>query len=161
MWKRQYEQLKFNTRSTQPYLFYWSGIDNKGGSKEPCILSTSRTLFLLFTICLFFDFSSKKLELVALLHLSTNSRELASELMVYSYKHGFSGFAAKLTESQTQQLSELPGVVRIIPNRLHKLETTRSWDFLGLSPHSPSNILPKSNMGDGVIIGVLDTGVDY
>ncbi|XP_050122871.1 subtilisin-like protease SBT3.4 isoform X1 [Malus sylvestris] len=94
-----------------------------------------------------------------LLATVVGSRELASELMVYSYKHGFSGFAAKLTESQTQQLSELPGVVRIIPNSLHKLETTRSWDFLGLSPHSPSNILPKSNMGDGVIIGVLDTGI--
>ncbi|XP_048422652.1 subtilisin-like protease SBT3.3 isoform X3 [Pyrus x bretschneideri] len=87
------------------------------------------------------------------------SKELASELMVYSYKHGFSGFAAKLRESQVQQLSELPGVVRIIPNSLHKLETTRSWNFLGLSPHSPSNILPKSKMGDGVIIGVLDTGI--
>ncbi|XP_028954318.1 subtilisin-like protease SBT3.4 isoform X3 [Malus domestica] len=96
-----------------------------------------------------------------LLATVVGSRELASELMVYSYKHGFSGFAAKLTESQTQQLSELPGVVRIIPNSLHKLETTRSWDFLGLSPHSPSNILPKSNMGDGVIIGVLDTAGSF
>ncbi|CAN6585742.1 unnamed protein product [Malus baccata var. baccata] len=57
-------------------------------------------------------------------------KELATELMVYSYKHGLSGLAAKLTESQTQQLSELPGVVRIIPNSLHKLETSRSWDFL-------------------------------
>lgn len=53
---------------------------------------------------------------------------------------------------------ELPGVVRVIPNRLHKLQTTRSWDFLGLSSHSPNNILHSSNMGDGAIIGVFDTG---
>ena len=33
------------------------------------------------------------------------SREKASELMVYSYKHGFSGFAAKLTESQAQEIA--------------------------------------------------------
>ncbi|KAL0394922.1 UNVERIFIED_CONTAM: Subtilisin-like protease SBT3.5 [Sesamum latifolium] len=33
------------------------------------------------------------------------SKELAKESMVYSYRHGFSGFAAKLTESQAQQLS--------------------------------------------------------
>ncbi|EEF43470.1 subtilisin-like protease SBT3.5 [Ricinus communis] len=87
------------------------------------------------------------------------SKELASELMVYSYKHGFSGFAAKLTESQAQKLSELPGVVRVIPNSLHKLQTTRSWNFLGLSSHSPTNALHNSSMGDGVIIGVFDTGI--
>uniref|UniRef100_A0A2N9F4C4 Inhibitor I9 domain-containing protein n=1 Tax=Fagus sylvatica TaxID=28930 RepID=A0A2N9F4C4_FAGSY len=84
---------------------------------------------------------------------------MASDLMVYSYKHGFSGFAAKLTKSQAQKLAELPGVVRVIPNSLHKLQTTRSWDFLGLSSHSPNNILHNSNMGDGVIIGVFDTGL--
>lgn len=33
------------------------------------------------------------------------SKEIASELMVYSYKHGFSGFAAKLTESQAQKVA--------------------------------------------------------
>ncbi|KAL4651225.1 hypothetical protein ACB092_01G143800 [Castanea dentata] len=87
------------------------------------------------------------------------SNEMASDLMVYSYKHGFSGFAAKLTKSQAQKLAELPGVVRVIPNRLHKLQTTRSWDFLGLSSHSPNNILHSSNMGDGAIIGVFDTGL--
>uniref|UniRef100_A0A199U9T9 Subtilisin-like protease n=1 Tax=Manihot esculenta TaxID=3983 RepID=A0A199U9T9_MANES len=87
------------------------------------------------------------------------SKELASQLMVYSYKHGFSGFAAKLTESQAHKLAELPGVVRVIPNSLHKLQTTRSWDFLGLSSHSPVNALQSSSMGDGVIIGVFDTGV--
>ncbi|GLU17618.1 hypothetical protein SLE2022_339780 [Rubroshorea leprosula] len=49
--------------------------------------------------------------------------------VVGSYRHSFSGFAAKLTESQAQKLSELPGVVR------------------------------KGKMGDGVIIGVFDTGI--
>lgn len=87
------------------------------------------------------------------------SQEAASELMVYSYKHGFSGFAAKLTEAQAQKLAQLPGVVRVIPNSLHKLQTTRSWDFLGLSSYAPTNVLHNSNMGDGVIIGVLDTGI--
>lgn len=33
------------------------------------------------------------------------SKEMASGLMIYSYKHGFSGFAAKLTESQAQKLA--------------------------------------------------------
>ncbi|KAL8552911.1 hypothetical protein ACS0TY_001550 [Phlomoides rotata] len=88
-----------------------------------------------------------------------NSKELASQSMVYSYRNGFSGFAAKLTEEQAQQISEHPDVVAVIPNSLYKLQTTRSWDYLGLSPQTPNNILSKTNMGDGVIIGVLDTGI--
>ena len=39
-----------------------------------------------------------------------------------------------------------------------KRQTTRSWDFLGLSSHSPVNALHNSSMGDGVIIGIFDTG---
>ncbi|XVE64574.1 hypothetical protein DITRI_Ditri07aG0111300 [Diplodiscus trichospermus] len=94
-----------------------------------------------------------------LLATVVGSKEVASDLMVYSYRHGFSGFAAKLTESQAQQLSELPGVVRVIPNSLHRLQTTRSWDFLGLSSNYPTSVLQNSQMGDGVIIGVFDTGI--
>ncbi|KAI8569933.1 hypothetical protein RHMOL_Rhmol02G0316400 [Rhododendron molle] len=87
------------------------------------------------------------------------SKEVASKSMVYSYKHGFSGFAAKLTESQAQRLAEFPGVIRVIPNSLHKLQTTRSWDYLGLSSATHNNLLHESKMGDGVIIGVFDTGI--
>ncbi|CAK9141579.1 unnamed protein product [Ilex paraguariensis] len=54
---------------------------------------------------------------------------------------------------------ELPGVVQVIPNRLYKLQTTRSWDYLGLSSHSPSNLLHRTEMGDGVVLGLLDTGI--
>ncbi|KAH7560847.1 hypothetical protein ACOSQ2_016949 [Xanthoceras sorbifolium] len=87
------------------------------------------------------------------------SKEAAADLMVYSYKHGFSGFAAKLTESQARNVAELPGVVHIIPNQFHSLQTTRSWDYLDLSSYSPNNLLHDTNMGDGIIIGVLDTGI--
>lgn len=56
-------------------------------------------------------------------------------------------------------VAELPDVVHVIPNHLYKLHTTRSWDYLGLSTFSPpTNLLHEANMGDGVIIGVLDIG---
>ncbi|XP_058085389.1 subtilisin-like protease SBT3.6 [Magnolia sinica] len=87
------------------------------------------------------------------------SKEAASDSLIYSYRHGFSGFAAKLTESQAQTIAEFPGVVHVMPNRLHKPHTTRSWDFLGLDFHSQAKLLSGSNMGDGVIIGVIDTGI--
>ncbi|RVW91643.1 Subtilisin-like protease SBT3.6 [Vitis vinifera] len=91
--------------------------------------------------------------------LVTDSHHDILASVLGSYKHGFSGFAAKLTDSQAQKVADLPGVVHVIPNRLHKLQTTRSWDYLGLSSQSPSNLLHETNMGGGIIIGLLDTGV--
>ncbi|KAG5579442.1 hypothetical protein H5410_050069 [Solanum commersonii] len=87
------------------------------------------------------------------------SKEEAKKLMMYSYRHGFSGFAAKLTNSQAKQIGELPDVVRVIKNPLYTTHTSRSWDFLGLSRNSPNNLLNKTNQGDGMIIGVLDSGI--
>ncbi|KAK4431261.1 Subtilisin-like protease SBT3.6 [Sesamum alatum] len=86
-------------------------------------------------------------------------KEETVDSMIYSYRHGFSGFAAKMTDSQARYVAELPGVVQVLPNRLYKMHTTRSWDYLGLSPYSTTNLLHDTNQGDGAIIGVVDTGV--
>ncbi|KAG4150344.1 hypothetical protein ERO13_D04G000060v2 [Gossypium hirsutum] len=87
------------------------------------------------------------------------SEETSEDSIVYSYKHGFSGFAAKMTKAQALKLSKLPGVIHVTRNRFYKVQTTRSWDYLGLSSTSLSNLLNKSKMGNGVIIGLLDTGI--
>ncbi|KFK45042.1 hypothetical protein AALP_AA1G336600 [Arabis alpina] len=87
------------------------------------------------------------------------SEEDAHDSMLHSYRHGFSGFAAKLTESQAKKIADSPGVVHVIPDSFYELATTRTWDYLGLSAPSPKNLLNDVNMGDQVIIGVIDTGV--
>ncbi|XP_023644930.1 subtilisin-like protease SBT3.3 isoform X3 [Capsella rubella] len=87
------------------------------------------------------------------------SKKDAHDSMVYSYRHGFSGFAAKLTKSQARTIAELPEVVHVIPDGVYELATTRTWDYLGLSGANPNNLLTDTNMGDQVIIGVIDTGV--
>ncbi|XP_022931500.1 subtilisin-like protease SBT3.7 [Cucurbita moschata] len=95
-----------------------------------------------------------------LLESVLGSKEKSLESIVYSYRHGFSGFAAKLTNSQAQKLARMPIVARVFPSPLYKMRTTRSWDFLGLSssPSASSNLLHRAKMGDNVIIGVIDTG---
>ncbi|KAK9145831.1 hypothetical protein Sjap_005734 [Stephania japonica] len=87
------------------------------------------------------------------------SKEAARCSLLYSYRHGFSGFAARLTKSQAQQIEEMPGVVQVIANRIHKLHTTRSWDFLGLNLQPASDLLSASNLGEETIIGVIDSGI--
>ncbi|ESQ38498.1 hypothetical protein EUTSA_v10028448mg [Eutrema salsugineum] len=87
------------------------------------------------------------------------SKEDAHDSMVYSYRHGFSGFAAKLTKSQAKKIAGLPEVVHVTRDSFYKLKTTRTWDYLGLSAANPKNLLNDANMGGQIIIGVVDTGV--
>ncbi|XP_010451309.1 PREDICTED: subtilisin-like protease SBT3.13 [Camelina sativa] len=95
------------------------------------------------------------------------SKEDARNSMIYSYQHGFSGFAALLTSSQAKEISEHPAVVHVIPNRILKLKTTRTWDHLGISPiptpfsssSAVKGLLHDTNLGSEAIIGVLDTGI--
>uniref|UniRef100_A0ACD5WI59 Uncharacterized protein n=1 Tax=Avena sativa TaxID=4498 RepID=A0ACD5WI59_AVESA len=90
------------------------------------------------------------------------SKDEAMKSIVYTYKHGFSGFAAMLTEPQAETLANFPDVVTVKPNIFHEPHTTRSWDFLGLDYYQPPQqlgLLQKAKYGEDVIIGVVDTGI--
>ncbi|XP_024926548.2 subtilisin-like protease SBT4.4 [Ziziphus jujuba] len=75
--------------------------------------------------------------------------------LITSYRRSFNGFAAKLTDTERQRLAEVKGVVSIFPNRNFKVQTTRSWDFIGLHQKTERNPTVESD----IIIGVLDTGI--
>lgn len=51
-----------------------------------------------------------------------------------------------------------PEVIQVIPSHMHKLHTTRSWDFIGLEPYRTKNLLNEGKMGEGIIIGIIDSG---
>ncbi|KAL2651912.1 hypothetical protein R1flu_020040 [Riccia fluitans] len=85
------------------------------------------------------------------------SEALVRESLVYHYKHAFSGFSAMLTEAQAHILKQLPDVVSVFVSKPLKKQTTRSMSFLGLN--RKQGLWPKSNFGEDVIIGVLDTGI--
>lgn len=87
------------------------------------------------------------------------SIEQAKTSHVYSYRHGFKGFAAKLTEAQASEISKMPGVVSVFPNTKRSLHTTHSWDFMGLSDDETMEIPGFSTKNQiNVIIGFIDTG---
>ncbi|XP_058735117.1 subtilisin-like protease SBT3.5 isoform X2 [Vicia villosa] len=79
--------------------------------------------------------------------------------ILYSYKHGFSGFAAVLTPSQAKLIADFPGVIRVIPNKILSLHTTRSWDFLHVKQDIVTGVLSRAQSGKGTIIGIIDTGI--
>nr|ACU19082.1 unknown [Glycine max] len=49
------------------------------------------------------------------------SGEAAKEALLYSYKSAASGFSAKLTPEQVEQISKLPGVLQVVPSRTYQL----------------------------------------
>uniref|UniRef100_A0A1D1ZHA1 Cucumisin n=1 Tax=Anthurium amnicola TaxID=1678845 RepID=A0A1D1ZHA1_9ARAE len=97
------------------------------------------------------------------LHYDTLSSVLGSKVLawgslLYSYKYGFSGFAAMLTDSQAKRVAGMPGVLGVEQSGTGQMATTRSCDFLGLTSNPcPSELLRKAKLGDGVIIGGIDT----
>lgn len=54
--------------------------------------------------------------------------------------------------------ADFPGVVRVIPNKILSLHTTRSWDFLHVKPDIVTGVLSRAQSGRGTIIGIIDTG---
>ncbi|KAL0646974.1 hypothetical protein Bca4012_045265 [Brassica carinata] len=77
--------------------------------------------------------------------------------LVRSYKRSFNGFAARLTESEMERVAKLDGVVSVFPSKMYKIQTTGSWNFMGLKDGKDT----KRNLGveSNTIIGVIDTGV--
>ncbi|XP_002977415.2 subtilisin-like protease SBT5.4 [Selaginella moellendorffii] len=105
---------------------------------------------------------------VAYLHhqkLSTVlGHELAKEAMLYSYKHLFNGFSAVIPPDKVKNISKLPGVKMVLEDKVYRLQTTNSWQFLGLQNMNGTVANGKiqqtrNNGGQDVVIGMLDTGI--
>jgi len=76
-------------------------------------------------------------------------------LLVRSYKRSFNGFVAVLNDQQREKLVRMRGVVSVFPSQEFHLQTTRSWEFLGL-PHSFKR---DQTIESSLVIGVIDTGI--
>ncbi|XP_003598301.3 subtilisin-like protease SBT4.8 [Medicago truncatula] len=75
--------------------------------------------------------------------------------LVRSYKRSFNGFAAILNNQQRENLANMTGVISVFPSSDYRLQTTRSWDFLGL----PKSIKRGQTVESDLVIGVIDSGI--
>ncbi|KAL2332871.1 hypothetical protein Fmac_014084 [Flemingia macrophylla] len=85
------------------------------------------------------------------------SHEKAKEAIFYSYNEHINGFAAVLEEVEALEIAKNPNVVSVFLNKGHKLQTTRSWESLGLEIDGAvpkDSLWEKASYGEGVIIGV-------
>ncbi|WVZ84164.1 hypothetical protein U9M48_031223 [Paspalum notatum var. saurae] len=80
--------------------------------------------------------------------------------LVYSYQHVVSGFAARLTARQLGELQKLRWCVDAIPDVDYRLRTTYTPALLGVSTPRTGMWAAGGSMGEGVIVGVIDNGID-
>jgi len=80
---------------------------------------------------------------------------------LYDYSYSFNGFAAKLTFEQANKLAAMDGVLAVSGDELQTVDTSSTPAFLGLT--DPGGLWDQlggvGSAGDGVIIGVIDTGI--
>ncbi|XP_043691561.1 subtilisin-like protease SBT3.18 [Telopea speciosissima] len=96
------------------------------------------------------------------LHLLSNvfsSEQAAKDSLLYSYKHSFSGFSARLNSTQAATLAKMEGVISVFRSKTLRLHTTRSWDFLGLTLDHSKGTPFQLTYGDDVVVGIFDTGI--
>ncbi|KAG6502584.1 hypothetical protein ZIOFF_034869 [Zingiber officinale] len=91
------------------------------------------------------------------------SVSIRGKKLIRSYRHGFSGFSARLSKEQAVAIAQKPGVLSVFEDPIYQLHTTRSWDFLQqTSVEIDSNLdeddAPSPRPISDTIIGLLDTG---
>lgn len=87
----------------------------------------------------------------------TSDDQFSVSRHLYSYDNALDGFSAVLSKDELESLKKVPGFVSSYPDRVVKLDTTHTTEFLGLN-HA-TGLWPASHYGKDVIIGMIDTGV--
>ncbi|KAF7017825.1 hypothetical protein CFC21_031192 [Triticum aestivum] len=78
--------------------------------------------------------------------------------LVHAYHHVASGFAARLTRSELEAMSAMPGFLSATPDQTYTTLTTHTPKFLGLNVEQGRRRY-TSDFGAGVIVGVIDSGI--
>lgn len=93
--------------------------------------------------------------------LERKQKEVAGSIdsvdILHSFKHTYNGFTAKLSAKQKTELESHPEVIGVWEDQLEIINTANTPAFLGLT--GPGGQHTLNIKGEGVIIGVIDTGI--
>ncbi len=78
---------------------------------------------------------------------------------IYSYRYALNGFAVRMTPAQAVKVEHMQEVLRVWEDEIRPLTTNFSADFLELFDASSGLRGPLALSGDGVVIGVIDSGI--
>uniref|UniRef100_A0A0D9VJ78 Subtilisin-like protease n=1 Tax=Leersia perrieri TaxID=77586 RepID=A0A0D9VJ78_9ORYZ len=86
----------------------------------------------------------------------------AATRLIYSYRNVVNGFCARVTREEVFEMAKKDWFVKAIPEKTYKLMTTYTPRLIGLTGPAGTRggVWNRTrNMGEGMIIGVLDDGI--
>lgn len=92
-------------------------------------------------------------------HDATLARVGARHAKLYSYRYALNGFSARLTPAQAHKLRAQKGVLNVWEDRKQQVRTNDSPGFLGLTAADSGLWKSRKLGGEGVVIGVIDSGI--
>ncbi|KAJ1698339.1 hypothetical protein LUZ63_006851 [Rhynchospora breviuscula] len=81
-------------------------------------------------------------------------------IKLYSYHYLINGFAVMITPQQAEKLSRRKEITNITPDFSVRTATTHTPEFLGLPQGAWVRDGGPQSAGEGVVIGLIDTGID-
>ena len=93
--------------------------------------------------------------------------EIGGAEKLYDYVYSLNGMAAKLTAAQAGAIEKLPDVLAVTEDTMYSVDTSSTPEFLGLAGEDglwsklrgPEGFGSKGGAGEGIVIGVIDSGV--
>ena len=76
---------------------------------------------------------------------------------LYSYTMVLDGAAADLKAAQAEALAVSDGVLAVVPEAIHQLDTISTAEFLGLT--AENGAWDQGHVGEDVIVGIIDSGI--
>ncbi|MCA9994865.1 MAG: S8 family serine peptidase [Anaerolineales bacterium] len=81
--------------------------------------------------------------------------------IAFEYKATLNGYAAEMTSAEAHAIAKLPGVVRVEREKIFELQTDAGPAWIGApSIWDGSATGDAGTYGEGIIVGVIDTGID-
>jgi subtilase family protein/peptidase inhibitor I9 len=79
----------------------------------------------------------------------------------YQYTYAVNGIAVDLTAVEARKVSRDPSVLTIVPDQMREIQSDAGPQWIGADKvwEGTNNDLPADFKGEGVVIGVIDTGI--
>ena len=88
---------------------------------------------------------------------------LSSSDVVTTYETALNGFAVEMNAAEAIHMRKAPGVLQVWEDEIRHADTVQTPDYLGLSGDNgvwANQFGGVENAGEGVVVGVIDTGID-